>query len=215
MIDHLEKIRGMYRETLGKHGDSPSAVMWPKGRQTERFHALTRHISREENSSLLDFGCGLAHLKPYLDEHYPQCNYCGADILSDFIDISKKKYLDNKFYRISSSKDLPDNFDYVVASGVFNIRYFESCNQNRDYIFSTLKDLLSRSNKFLSVNFMTDQVDFQQEGSWHQNFYELYEFLSKECSSRLVLDQSYMPYEYTVTVWKDVTIQRPENIYGS
>lgn len=215
MSDHLKKIMGMYRETLGEHGDTPSAVMWPKGRQEERFRALTRYINRKDSSSLLDFGCGLAHLKPYLNEHYPHCDYSGADILSDFIDIAQKKYTDNQFYLLNSSKDLADNFDYIVASGVFNIRYFENYNQNRDYIFSTLKDLLSRSNKFLSVNFMTDQVDFQQEGSWHQNFDELYDFLSKECSSRLVLDQSYMPYEYTVTVWKDVTIQRPENIYGS
>ena len=33
-------------------------------------------------------------------------------------------------------------------------------------------------------------------------------------SPRLAIDQSYMPYEFTITLWKDSTIRRPENLYA-
>ena len=65
----ISTIIKQYQESFAMHGDSPAAVMWPRGRQELRFNALTKHFSNN-NFSVLDFGCGLGHLKSYLDNHY-------------------------------------------------------------------------------------------------------------------------------------------------
>ena len=209
----MEHIVQLYEKAFRIHGDSPEAVLWPKGRQEVRFHALTKHINLKERFSILDYGCGLAHLKPYLDDCYVNFSYTGVDSVSAFVDKSRVKYGDSKFYHITTPEYLPSNYDFVVASGVFNLRYLADQKANQAMIFKMLQQLFDHTNIYLSVNFMTDSVDYQQEGAYHQNVAELYEFLYQNVSHRLVLDQSYMPYEYTVTVWKNQEIQKPENVY--
>ena len=60
---------------------------------------------------------------------------------------------------------------------------------------------------------MTDQVDFIQEGAFHQNVLELYEFAKEKLTKRVAVDESYMPYEFTFHFFKDEEILKPDNIY--
>jgi trans-aconitate methyltransferase len=208
--DHITQL---YRAALHEHGDSPAAVLWPKGRQHERFHALTRHIALEGEFSLLDFGCGLAHLKPFIDQRYTNVAYTGVDTVSEFIELAHRKYEDSTFLQLNSPDALREDYDFIVASGVFNICYLPDLKNNRDLVFKMLSQLFARTRTYLSINFMTDEVDYRQDGAYHQNVTELCNFVNSQLSIRLVLDQSYMPYEYTITIWKNQQIQRPENLY--
>lgn len=209
----MEHIRDSYRNAYLEHGDSPKSVLWPKGRQDLRFDALTKHVSKEAPFSVLDFGCGLAHLKDYLAARSSSFSYTGVDILPEFIEANRVKYPNDHFQVISEVQDIRGSFDYVVASGTFNMLYFEELEKHKSYVFDTLTRLFDKTSGYLSVNFMTDQVDFMQEGAYHQNIAELHNFVSTRLSKRLLIDQSYMPYEYTVTIWKDASIVRPDNVY--
>jgi hypothetical protein len=211
----MKHILDMYEDAFRRHGDSPHAVLWPKGRQEERFHALTRNIRETGDVSLLDYGCGLAHLKQFLDGRFRNVQYSGADAVASFVETCKQKYPCSHFQRLQSPGELKGNYDYIVSSGVFNILYTPEPIAHRDIVFGMLTQLFERTNIYLSVNFMTDVVDFRQPDTYHQNVAELYTFVFEKLSRRLVLDQSYMPYEYTITVWKDQTIGRPENLYGN
>ena len=211
----MKTMLEMYEAALEKHGDSSNAVLWAGGRQKLRYHALTRHILRSEDFSLLDFGCGLAHLKPFLDEHFTNVQYVGAEALPKFVKICRKKYPTSEFFEEDNPKYIDGSFDYVVSSGAFNILYVPDQKHHRDIVFEMMRHLLEKARVYLSVNFMTDSVDFRQPHAYHQNVVELYTFACKELSRRLVVDQQYMPYEFTLTIWKDQQIQRPENIYGN
>ena len=105
------------------------------------------------------------------------------------------------------------SFDYVLISGAFNMSYFEDLEKHKNLVYEILESLFSKTSVYLSVNFMSDQVDFIQEGAYHQNINELLRFVLERLSKRYVLDCSYMPYEFTITVFKDQTIKRPDNIY--
>lgn len=211
----MEHIRKMYEKAFTQHGDSPNAVLWPKGRQDIRFQALTKNIPEKGGFSVIDYGCGLAHMKEYLDYHYEEVSYVGADMLKIFINASKAKYPEASFCHVRSPEDISECCDYVFSSGVFNTLYTTDPEEHRDIVFNILRGLFERTNNFLSVNFISDAVDFQQENSYHQNVTELYQYIFNNLSRRLLVDCSYMPYEFTVTVWKDQHICRPENIYGS
>lgn len=209
----MKKIINLYETALAQHGDSPESVLWPKGRQAERFSALTKHILKTGQFSLLDFGCGLAHLKPYLDTYYKDVAYSGVDIVSAFLAINRDKYPQDTFYSIESVNDIKDSYDYIVSSGAFNILYAPDNVKHQEMVFEILAALFEKTRISLSVNFMTDQVDFVQPGAYHQNILSLYQYITSKLSKRILFDQSYMPYEFTVVIWKNQTINRPENIY--
>ncbi len=200
---HMEEMLKMYAAAFRRHGDSPDAVLWPKGRQEERFHSLTQHIRRQD-FSLLDYGCGLAHLKPFLDARHRKVAYAGADALETFIDTARKKYPQATFYHAQSPAEIEREYDYIVSSGAFNILYTPDPGGHRDIVFGILEQLFERTKVYLSVNMMTDAVDFQQPAAYHQNLAELYAFAVQKLSRRLIIDQSYLPYEFTLTVWKDL-----------
>jgi trans-aconitate methyltransferase len=209
-MKHILKI---YEDAFRKYGDSQQAVLWPKGRQEVRFHSLTRHIREDRNFSLLDYGCGLAHLKPFLDERYKNVDYYGADAVNTFIETCRLKYPKDQFLHVESPIDIQGEFDYIVSSGAFNILYNPDFTVHRTIVFEIIKELFRKTKVYLSVNMMTDIVDFQQPDAYHQNVLDIYRFVSENLSRRLILDQSYMPYEFTLTVWKDQHIQRPANLY--
>lgn len=209
-----DEIRSAYEKAYIEHGDSPSGVLWPKARQDIRFDALTRNISSEGNFSLLDFGSGLAHLKEYLDSKYQNVIYSGVEMHDFFLEASSLKYPECKFFNIECPRQLNENFDYIVSSGAFNMLYTDSEREHKEMVFEIIKELHARSNIYCSFNFMSENVDFKQEGSYHQDVGEILSYVSNNLSQRVSVDCSYMPYEFTITVWRDQEIKRPENIYG-
>src|SRR6266536_2755296 len=81
----FDEVIALYRDAFQQYGHSPSAVLWPKGRQELRFEALTRFVSGQK-FAVLDYGCGLAHMKPFLNARFASFSYAGVDIVPEFID---------------------------------------------------------------------------------------------------------------------------------
>ena len=67
----------------------------------------------------------------------------------------------------------------------------------------------------LSVDFMTDHVDYMLPKAHHANVEAMYQFVRDNLSRRLTIDQSYMPYEFAIVAFKDSSIVRPQNIYAA
>ncbi len=202
----------LYQDAFARHGDSPAAVLWPRGRQSLRFKALTQHF-QGSGFSVLDYGCGLAHLKDDLDRQFADYRYVGADIVPEFVSAVRTKHPDAVVHLIRSPAELTDPVDHVVISGTFNLVDGASSEEYLAYVQSALVHLFSLCRVSLSVNFMTDQVDFIQPGAHHVNVEMMYRFVRDRLSPRLQVDQSYMPYEFTIVAFRDCAIVRPDNIY--
>lgn len=212
--NHMEKVKKMYQKAYDKYGNSLDSILFPKGRQDLRFKSLCRCIDQSNRSTLLDYGCGLGHLYYFLNENFPKIRYFGADIVDEFILENKKNINDEQFFLIQSEKDIDCSFDYIVSAGVFNLLYVESKDEHKSIVYNILQSLFKKANIALSVNFMSDEVDFQQDGAFHININELLNFSKSNLTKRLIVDQSYMPYEFTMTLFKDANIISPENIYN-
>ena len=208
----MRKVIDIYKKSFKEYGDSPKSVLWPKGKQSERFDALTAHV-KGDGFRVLDFGCGLAHMKNYLDNKFQGITYVGVDIVNDFIELNKNKYPESDFKKIESYSDVIEQYDYIMISGAFNIKYSKDDEKNFDLIKNTLIHLFEKTNVLLSVNFMTDKVDFTQENAYHQNMSKFFDFVNEKLSKRIVVDSSYMPYEYTVSIFKNDSVARPDNVY--
>lgn len=209
----MKKVIDSYRKAYKEHGNSLASLFIPKGRQSERFDSLTTFMV--EDASILDFGCGFGHLAIYLKNKFSNFKYEGCDIVGDFITKNNKEIGDGDelFYLIDDFNGVEKKYDFIVAAGVFNLLYSDSLEFHVKIVQETISHLFKKTNKVLSINFMTDQVDFQAPGSYHQNVVEIYNYCNINLSKRIVVDQSYMPFEYTIHVFKDDSITDPVNVY--
>jgi SAM-dependent methyltransferase len=212
----MEEIKKQYAEAFKLHGDSSKAVMWPKGRQAERFSVLTSDIKKNAGKfSVLDFGCGLAHLYDYLQQHHKDFSYTGVDMVPEFLKHNALKHPDAAFRQVDDfMKNCTDSFDYVVISGAFNIRYVEDEKEHEQLVFSIIEKLFAHTNVYLAADFMTDQVDFKQETTYHAKPADVMNLAFSKLSRRVIIDHSYLPYEYCLKVFKQTEIKRPDNIYA-
>ncbi len=101
----------------------------------------------------------------------------------------------------------------MVISGTFNIIDGADRAVYIEQVQAALLHLFSLARISLSVNFMTDRVDFVQPHALHMNVEQMMDFTRRKLSPRLRVDESYMPYEFTLVVLKDSEVVRPENIY--
>ena len=149
--------------------------------------------------SLCDFGCGLAHMQQYLIQNkIEKFSYTGLDIVPEMV--AKANSLGRNAKLISHDSVLNEQYDCIVASGVFNIKYFDCDRLNQKYIFERLSVLLASCKYYFACDFMRPDVDFVQAGAWHQSYDSLLSFISK-FSRDSQLDMRPLPYEYTVRVY--------------
>lgn len=207
-------IRAQYQAAWRVEGDSPRALFWLRGRQPLRFQALTAHFLPGP-LSVLDYGCGLAHLKPFLEARHPALRYEGADLVPEFIEACRRKHPEARFQLSDGDGEVEGVFDHVVLSGVFSLRYGADPAAHAARVKEILRRLFARCRVSLSVDFMTDRVDFQQPGAWHQNLDELLAFITAELSPRFTVDSSYLPYEYAVIIHKDTQIEDAHRAYAA
>lgn len=201
---HLRTVVGAYEEAFALHGDSPAALLTPKGRQFKRFEALTRSLPQPPGRpSVVDYGCGLGHSVPFLGELFPGgFDYTGIDIVPAFIDRCRRRFADHNFFLASELNEVP-SADWVISSGTFNTLYTPQPSDHWKLVQEILVDLFRASRLALSVDFMTGYIDFRQPGSYHQDVGALIEFAVTTLSRRLVLDQSYLPFEFSVSIFSD------------
>jgi len=205
---------GLYQSAFALHGDSPSAVLWPKGRQNVRFEALLRHLRTDECETLIDFGSGLGHLFAYLTRQGFRGNYVGIDCVPEFVQHCRAQYPSAAWHLASNLSDIaPGSCDYVVASGAFNINTSGSEQAHFDYVTEMITEMFATARISISVDFMRADVDYKQPGAFHMPISALVKWVSKSLSRHFVVDASYLPYEFCITVWHEPPTRIGEAIW--
>src|SRR4051812_34269584 len=112
-----------YQDAFKLYGASPKSLQWYTYRSAAlRFRELITDVPIE-NKSILDVGCGMGDLLPFLYAKSPDFRYLGVDVSEDFINIAKKRYEGHEFMVADPfKKDLGRTFDIVLLSGVLNIK---------------------------------------------------------------------------------------------
>jgi SAM-dependent methyltransferase len=202
------KIVDHYEECLEKHGDTHLGVDWPKLKDVDTRYKIMLDIIRlnqHTEVSVLDFGCGAAHLLEYIKKNQIQgIDYSGLDISQKFIDVAKAKFPDNSFYCIDffdSYTELP-NFDYIVMNGVFTEKREFSFDEMWEYFTKLISIVFEKCDKGFAFNVMSKNVDWERDDLFHVSLDSISEFLCKNLTRDFVIRNDYGLYEYTVYVLK-------------
>jgi len=213
MNHQFEQIKELYEESFSLHGDSPAALLTPKGRSELRFRAIAPFLS-ENKVSILDYGCGLGYLYEYLIKLGCNIDYTGVDILPSFVQTCRQKYPDQaKFRVVDPTSDITKKFDVVFSSGVFNLATSADEKTSKEYAFNKLEQLFKLANEALICDFPSPFVDFKQDKAQHFSLEEIAKFCVDKLTRRFTLRHDLLPYEFTLTAYRRADIQRPENFF--
>lgn len=202
IIDH-------YEQCLARYGDSHKGVDWPNAADAETRYRVMLEVIREPADTavtLMDFGCGAAHLLEHLQRHRrANVSYSGVDASEMFIELSRRKFPNIAFYCtdvLVEPAELPE-VDYVVMNGVLTEKRDMPFDQMCDYMFRLLERVYSLARRGLAFNVMSHHVDWQREDLFHVPFDLLAEFLKARISRHFVFRADYGLYEYTTYVYRE------------
>jgi SAM-dependent methyltransferase len=199
----VQSYRERYSKRLSQFGHSPESLGWGGGtsRQVKRFESLTRFMDSKTDFSLLDVGCGFGDLCGFLRRKGWKGKYLGVDLVPDLIQVARNQnYANSEFVVSDASVNLQSlgQYDFVVASGIFNAKL---SSDNLVHIEMTLTQMWESSKQAVVVDFMTNKVDFQAEGSWHTDPAIAYQ-IGKRISKKVVLLDDYLDYEYVLSLFR-------------
>jgi SAM-dependent methyltransferase len=199
-------IAAHYVAGLERHGDNHLGVDWPNEDDARTRHRVMLELLRPgvgaEPPRVLDFGCGASHLLEHIRaEHWTDIDYAGLDISEPFVELSRAKFPDTRFWCLDVLTDdvsaLP-RFDYAVMNGVFTEKLELSYDEMFDFMSRTIERVFSLVEVGIALNVMSKHVDWERDDLFHVPFDEIAAFLIANVTRNIVLRADYGLYEYTV-----------------
>jgi len=204
--EFLSRIEKYYSNKVRQHGESPLGVDWNSlESQYLRFEQLSKVINEPE-FSILDFGCGFGEYVNYLKMtlSFNKINYTGFDISDEMVKRASQKFREEvnvNFLKIEPTQ----HFDYVTASGIFNVKFEEVSNQVwKKYILETIGKMNNLSKKGFSFNCLTKYSDkeFMKDYLYYADPLEFFDYCKKNFSRNIALLHDYGLYEFTIIIRK-------------
>lgn len=198
-----------YETCLAQHGDSHLGVDWPNEQEALTRYQVMLEVIRpahhQTNVTLLDFGCGAAHLYQYIKSRgLHGIDYAGLDLSPRFIELARAKFPDRCYYELDIL-DQPENklpvFDYIVLNGVLTEKRELSFDEMWDYTRRLLRAVLDKARVGIAFNVMSQQVDWERDDLFHLSVDRLVNFLTRELSRHFIIRNDYGLYEYTTYLY--------------
>ena len=208
MNSMFESISDYYTDKIKKFGTIPNGVDWKDEEgQILRFKQLQKIITQSTDFTIGDLGCGYGKLLEYLlNKSFHKFEYIGYDLSKEMIFRAKNRFKEEGKYRficISSPKEIKKT-DYIVASGIFNVK-MDYCNEEwLEYIVSTLKEMNRKSKCGFSFNILTKYSDkeYMKDNLFYADPCFFFDYCKQQFSKNVALLHDYGLYEFTILVRK-------------
>ena len=194
----LEDLTEDYQKSLKEYGASPKALLWWDYRSMAiRFRELVKEVPLD-GRSVLDAGCGMGDLLPYLYAKSTSFRYLGVDTNRGFIDIAKTRYEGHNFKVADPFKHKIGDFDVVLSSGVMNGNYPGWLDKRQKMI----KELYSQTNQVLAFNMAGGLKPIANDNLIaYADPQVIFEFC-KTLSDRVILKTDYLQKDFTIVMFK-------------
>jgi SAM-dependent methyltransferase len=199
--DIVADVVEYYEGKLAAFGPTARGVDWKdEASQTKRFEQLVRGLgidARNGRFTLLDFGCGYGALVPFLRERAYDFTYAGYDRSTRMIAEARRLHPEAAF---SSDWSALAPADYIVASGIFNVRLDTPEEEWRDYVIATLAELNGKATLGWAVNFLTAYADEEHKRSdlHYADPAAIFDWCKRSASRWVWLLHDYDLYEFTI-----------------
>lgn len=198
----LAQVSEYYTDKVRQYGATPKGVDWNSAEsQLLRFSQLTKLIQPNHGFSLLDYGCGYCALYNYLKERFADFRYTGYDISDEMLEAAKET---GDVDQVVSDRLSLEAADYVVASGIFNVKLDYTVTDWETYVFSELDLISSLGRRGFAANFLTaySDPDRMRDDLYYANPGYIFKLCKERYSRNVALLHDYDLYEFTVLVRK-------------
>jgi SAM-dependent methyltransferase len=194
-----------YSRALAVHGCTPRGVDWASQESQElRFRTLLAGAEWSCAPTLLDYGCGYGALATYLDRLGIACKYVGFDVAPSMIDAARKANPGHVF--TGAASELAP-VEYVVASGIFNVKLDTPTPVWERYVHRTLGLLASLARRSLSFNMLppASAPRFSRPDLYYADPEAVVSFCEQRLGHETSLQEDYGLWEFTVTITTGAT----------
>jgi SAM-dependent methyltransferase len=189
-----------------RHGSAPEGAQWSDSRTQRLRLGVLSEVGDLRASKVLDFGCGTGALFAYLSEELGFTGeFVGYDLAWPAIDLARQLHPAGRFERRDVlSQGVHEDFDYILASGVFNNRTSDGWG----LMTTLLAALWPYARRALAFNALSTYVDFREDHLWYVDPGEVFAWCKRELSPALSLRHDYqlkagvIPFEFTVFVYR-------------
>lgn len=210
-----KKMLNYYQDRFAEYGEDEKSLGWTKSKQSLRFFQLIKNFHLE-NANLTDIGCGFGDLYGYLSRGGIKLDrYLGVDIVPEFVEIAKRRYPDDwARFLLANYLDLESiGADCTVASGVFGYRLFDKDEDQYAYVGKVFRKAFEESSQGIAFDFLSDKTDFYSgKSDFHASPSTVLE-IAYGLSRNVILDNSCMPFEFTLTVFKNDSFLKETTVF--
>jgi ubiquinone/menaquinone biosynthesis C-methylase UbiE len=200
----IDDIARYYADCLRRFGATPAGVDWRDGAsQRTRFEQLSK-IFDAAGGAVLDLGCGYGAMLEFLREKDFAGDYAGLDVAAEMIAAARERYSGDPRARFTVGSRPGQATDYVVASGIFNVRTNRSDAEWRAHVEDTLIDMDRFSRRGFAFNCLTSysDPDRMREYLYYGDPCYYFDLCKRRFSRQVALLHDYGLYEFTVIVRK-------------
>jgi len=186
-------VDAVYSRYIDEHDkNTVECVGWLDGHENAliRFQKIYE-AGIDDNDSVLDVGCGVAHLHTYLKNQGWNGKYLGFDPNKKAIDL-----IDEDINAMHGTiEDLPDfmKYDWAISSGVFNLGLKE------EHVFWIIENMLSHANKGIVFNMLRAPYPDSNYEAYYPE--QIKHKLSRYDHSNIETVEAYMPEDAEFTVY--------------
>jgi SAM-dependent methyltransferase len=195
-----DQITRLYNDRFQKLGYDHKTVGWgSKADQNLRFEVLCRNLNLT-GKRILDVGCGLGDLIPFLRSKYLNFSYHGIDIASELISHAREQFQsENILFDVSEVFDIPDTtrYDAILLSGALSFRIEDNLTHTKKMIAT----LFAMTEDVLSLNFLSSYVTFQDPKNFHYSPEEMFGYV-KNLTRYVNLMHDYPLWEFSLQLFK-------------
>lgn len=187
-----------YDQAFEKYGPGPKALLWWDYRSMAiRFRALVKEVPVSDKT-ILDAGCGMGDLLPYLYAKAPHFRYLGIDKSEKFIDVAKVRYEGQRFKVGDPFSRAEGMFDVVLSSGVMNGNVDNWLAKRKKMI----KVLWEQTGEVLAFNMAGGLKPIKNDSLIAYADAQVIFDYCRTISRRVVLKTDYLEKDFTIVMFK-------------
>ncbi len=203
---NLINIKQYFKDKLEKFGTTPKGLDWNSTEaQNIRFDQLIKVINAHKYYSILDYGSGFGSLFDFLISQGHKFHYIGYDIVNEMVKKGRETHANYANCLFTDHEKDLSPVDYVVESGVFNVKQDEDYDEWTNYVLNTLEKMNNLARKGMAFNLLTNYVDAEyiRPDLYYADPLFYFDYCKKKFSKNIALLHDYQLYDFTIIVRKE------------